>query len=690
MCGLCGQLNFSGAAVRPETIQAMMASIRHRGPDSQGLVVRGPVGLGHLRLSIIDLSEAGSQPMVSADGSKWMVFNGEIYNYAELRRELEQKGETFRSSSDTEVLVRLYERMGPACLEKLQGMFAFAVWDESQRTLFLARDRIGIKPLYYYLDDRILVFASEIKAILQCPAVPRQVNPEGLITYFTFGHSIAPGTMYAGIQKLLPGHYLTCRDRRAELCKYWDLTDAPGSHATEREAAAQIRNLLESAVNSHMVSDVPVGAFLSGGIDSSAVVALMSRASSQPVKTFSIGFDVGGYYNELDDARLIAKLFGTDHYEKTVTGRDVEALIQRLVYHYDEPFFDAANLPTLIVSEFARQHVKVVLSGEGGDEVFGGYRRYCAQMASRYFQALLAFLRAGALKKCVPPTPRLRRVHKVLATMPIADEAVRYGTWLALFTEDAKAELFEAGLRPLLQKFDGYGSFREYYNRFPGWDTVNRMLYTDLKLWLTDTYLEKLDKAAMAVSLEGRVPFLDHRLVEYVFRLPGRYKVKGRSTKYLLKKSLEGLLPNSTLYKSKHGFAVPVDEWFRGRLKIFLADVLFDGSSHRSGHLNPAQLQKIFRQHTSGERDFGIQLWALLNFELWYRQFMKPEAAATLHSCEMPAAIRSNPVSGRAAEPAEVFESFSEAAPAPRPALTLISQGRSRESNLPRGTLAKK
>lgn len=628
MCGICGQLRFSGEPVRPEIIRAMMATIRHRGPDSDGQFVRGAVGLGHLRLSIIDLTDAGRQPMPSPDGSKWIVFNGEIYNYAELKRELEQQGETFRSTSDTEVLLRLYERHGPACLDKLQGMFAFAVWDEVHRTLFLARDRLGIKPLYYYVDECQLVFASEIKAILQCPGVPRQLHPESLITYFTFGHSMAPDTMYSGIRKLLPGHYLLCSARQTRIAKYWDLAPHPLLNVTETQAAAEINCLLETAVSSHMVSDVPVGAFLSGGIDSSAVVAFMSRASRWPVKTFAIGFDIGGYYNELDGARLIAQRFSTDHHEKIVTGLDVEALIRRLVYHYDEPFADAANLPTFIVSEFARQHVKVVLSGEGGDEVFGGYRRYSAHLASRYFQRLPAFLRGAGLSRFSPQTPRFRRLHKTLAAFAIPDEAVRYGSWLAFFTEDLKASLLDGALHSTLERFDGYCSYREYYNRFPDFDPVNRMLYTDLKAWLPDTYLEKIDKAAMAVGLEGRVPFLDHRLVEYAFRLPGRYKVRRRTTKYLLKKSLEGLLPESTLYKSKHGFAVPLDEWFRAGMKDFLAGVLFDTDPHRPGYFRRSSIEEIFRQHTRGERNFGIHLWTLLNFELWHRQFMRAAAPA--------------------------------------------------------------
>ncbi len=629
MCGICGQLNLSGEPVDAATLEAMMAAIRHRGPDSEGHVLRGPAGLGHLRLSIIDLSEAGRQPMSSLDGSKWIVFNGEIYNYAQLKRDLEQQGETFHSASDTEVLLRLYERMGMACLAKLEGMFAFAVWDASLQTLFLARDRIGIKPLYYYQDQRQLVFASEIKAILQCPGVPRQVRPEGLGTYFTFGHSVAPDTMYMGIHKLLPGHFMACSSRETRISEFWDIQDDDNCEANETEAATEVRRLLEQSVASHMVSDVPVGAFLSGGIDSSAVVAFMARVSRKPVKTFAIGFDVGGYYNELDAARLVAGRFGTEHYEKIVTGLDVGALIEKLVYHYDEPFADAANLPTFIVSELARQQVKVVLSGEGGDEVFGGYRRYYMQLASRYLHLLPVFLGGNLWRKIMPQTPRFRRLHKALETFSIPDEARRYGAWLAVFTEDAKAELFQRTAYARHHVFDSYRSYRDSYNRFPSWDTINRILYTDLKGWLPDTYLEKLDKATMAVSLEGRVPFLDHRLIEYVFRLPGKWKVKGATTKYLLKKALEGVLPKNILYKPKHGFAVPLDEWFRGRLKTFLAEVLFDSDPRRPGYFSRSYMEKIYGQHIRGERNFGSQLWTLLNFELWHRQFMRPASKAS-------------------------------------------------------------
>jgi len=608
----------------------MMAAIRHRGPDSEGQVVRGAAGLGHRRLSIIDLSPAGHQPMRSGDHRYWIAFNGEIYNYADLKRELEGEGEPFCSSSDTEVLLRLYERMGVACLEKLEGMFAFAVWDDAHKTLFLARDRIGIKPLYYYLDDRWIVFASEIKAILQCPDVPREVNPGSLVTYFTFGHSFAPDTIFTGIHKLLPGHFMICSSAGTTVTRYWDIEEAPAHHDCEEEAAAKTRGLLERAVASHMVSDVPVGAFLSGGIDSSAVVAMMSRHSRLPVKTFSVGFDVGGHYNELEDARLIARRFRTEHHEKIVTGLDAEKLIERLVYHYDEPFADAANLPTFIISEFARQHVKVVLSGEGSDEIFGGYRRYYAQRDSRYFQLLPGLLRDRLCGVIAGKMRRFRRFHKALEMMRIPDEALRYAFWVAVFTEDAKAELFDRTLNIAREGFDAFRPYRQRYNRFTHWDVINRSLYTDLKGWLPDTYLEKLDKAAMAVGLEGRVPFLDHRLVEYAFRLPGRWKVKGHTTKYLLKKCLKGVLPESTIYKSKHGFAVPLDEWFRGRLKGFAAEVLLARDAKRPAYFRMKTIEKMMRQHVAGERDLGIQLWTLLNFELWHRRFMSQEYDAPL------------------------------------------------------------
>jgi asparagine synthase (glutamine-hydrolysing) len=631
MCGICGQVNRSGAPAELGVVQAMMSAIRHRGPDSAGHLVRGAVALGHLRLSIIDLSPAGHQPMSNADGRFWIVFNGEIYNYRELKHELEQAGEAFRSASDTEVLLRLYQRDGERCVQKLHGMFAFAIWDDAEQRLFLARDRVGIKPLYYYADERVLTFGSEIKAILQSPAVPRSVHSDAVITYFTFGHSFGPQTIYDGIKKLLPAHYLTYDQSGLRVEKYWELPDSvPQLGLREEDCAEQVRHLLRQAVTSHMVSDVPLGAFLSGGIDSSAIVAFMAEASTQPVKTFSIGFDIGGYFNELDDARLIAQRFGTEHHERIVSELDVEQLIQKMVYHYDEPFADAANLPTYIVSELAREHVKVVLSGEGGDEGFGGYRRYITHALSPRFQAIPAILRERVVRPIAALLPTIRgngslefsrRVRKVVETMSIAADDMRYGTWLAFFSEDQKSHLLAQSLGPELARFDGYDTYRDYYNRFPRWEPINRALYTDLKGWLPDTYLEKIDKATMAVSLEGRVPFLDHRLLEYVFTLPARMKVRGCTTKYILKKSLEGILPRSTLYKPKHGFAVPLDEWFRGRLKEFARDALLGPGA--SGYLDRMAVESILDQHAAHQANHGIHIWTMLNFELWHQIFMR-------------------------------------------------------------------
>jgi asparagine synthase (glutamine-hydrolysing) len=623
MCGICGTFNFSGSPVAERSIRAAMNAIRHRGPDDEGLYINGPIGLGHLRLSIIDLSQGGHQPMSSADGTKWIVFNGEIYNYRELRQQLERDGETFRSTSDTEVLLRLYERKGAACLDLLEGMFAFAIWDETERELFLARDRLGIKPLYFFQDSRRIMFASEIKAILQDETVPRAIDQNALITYFTFGHSFAPQTMYQGIQKLLPGHYMRCTSTNSSTHKYWDIDRVEQHSSVDSEMCyEEIRHRLEQAVESHMVSDVPVGAFLSGGIDSSAIVAYMAKSSSRQLKTFTIGFDEGGQFNELKEARLIAQKYGTEHHEKTVSQIDVENLIQKLVYHYDEPFSDAANLPTYIMSQYASEHVKVVLSGEGGDEVFGGYRRYQAHIMSDKLRRIPAVLRYDVASKLIPVHARTRELRKIIETLQINETGKRYGTWVNLFSDEARMQLLMPAAKQALQEFDGYDVFRQYMERPRNWDTTNRIMYTDLKSWLPDTYLEKIDKAAMAVGLEGRVPFLDHRLVAYAYSLPGRMKVRGLVTKYALKKSLEPVLPHSTLYRPKHGFSVPLNPWFRGSLRKFVADVLFDSSPRYADCLDRKFVSKLYNEHLRGERDWGNQLWAILNFELWHRTFM--------------------------------------------------------------------
>jgi asparagine synthase (glutamine-hydrolysing) len=632
--------------VSESRLQNMMAAIRHRGPDGSGMYLRGPVGLGHLRLSIIDTSELGHQPMATADGKLWITFNGEIYNFRELRTKLEQQGEVFRSNSDTEVLVRLYERNGAECLHNLSGMFAFAIWDENKQELFMARDRLGIKPLYYFQDSNQLVFASEIKAILQDESIPREINERALITYFTFVHGFAPDTIYRGIRKLLPGHYMRCSVKGTTIVKYWDLDGIEQQSTVDSPAhLEEVRYLLQRAVTSHMVSDVPIGAFLSGGIDSSAVVAYMATASARPIKTFSIGFDVGGQFNELKEARLIADKFQTEHHEKIVSSINVEELIHKLVYHYDEPFADAANLPTYILSEFAREKVTVVLSGEGGDEVFGGYRRYRAHITSELLRTIPEFLRFNLMKRLIPNHSNTRRLLKIVDTLQVVEEAKRYGSWVNIFNDDTRMQLFSPAIRDLLDEFDGYDVFRDYMHRQPQWDLPNRIMYTDLKGWMPDTYLEKIDKAAMAVSLEGRVPFLDHRLVEYAYSLPGKLKVRRSTTKYVLKKALEPVLPHSTLYRPKHGFTVPLDAWFRGRLSRFVADVLFDHTPRYCDYLDRGFVHKLYNEHTHGQRNWGTQLWAILNFELWHRTFLgAPHISASRAAFPTPQNVKSSEI----------------------------------------------
>lgn len=627
LCGICGIVDFQNIdqAFKQKTIKRMCDSMSHRGPDEEGTYLDGNVGLGSRRLSIIDLA-TGHQPITNEDKSIWVVQNGETYNYRELMKNLQTMGHNFTTVSDTEVIVHAYEEYGIDCVHKFIGMFAFALWDRKRRQLFIVRDRLGIKPLYYYLDDKRLIFASEIKGILADTSIPREIDYKGLNNFFTFGHSVAPNTIYQGIKKLLPGHYLLCRDGKVEIKEYWDLHYSPSQGLlSEEEYAKRAYELLQDSVRLQLVSDVPLGTFLSGGIDSSAVVGLMSTLMDQPVKTFSVGFESGGGYNELPDARLVAEYFGTDHHELKVKPGHLVEVLQKLVYHYDEPFGDAASFPTHLVSKFAREYVKVVLTGEGGDELFGGYRRYSVERWSEFYQRIPTYLREIVISKAVKTLPRFRRVKKAVNSMSIPAPDLRYGSWLTVFSDEMKMELFSAEVARLTEEFDSFEIYRQYYNKDGIPDLLSRMMYTDIKTWLPDTYLEKVDKASMAVGLEARVPFLDHRLVEFAFGIPSKYKIRGLMTKYILKRAMKGLLPESVLRKRKHGFAVPTDPWFRGELKDFAFDVLTDARTRSRGYFNPRYIEKLWKLHHSGKEVYDTHLWLLLNFELWHRIFMDGE-----------------------------------------------------------------
>jgi len=630
MCGIAGQLNFnSHRPVVREDLEIMAERLAHRGPDDQGVYLDGNLGLAHLRLSILDLSAAGHQPMSSADRRFWITYNGEVYNYQQLRRDLEAAGYPFRSHTDTEVVVALFQKLGEGCLLRLEGMFAFAIWDKETRTLFLARDPLGIKPLYYYQDSERFLFASEIKAILAAPGVPKDVDFLGLHNFFAHGHSTAPLTIYRRIQKLRPGHWILVRDGRVTVQPYWNPRPGPdrnGASARWEEKASELRQLLTRSVHAHLVSDVPVGVFLSGGLDSSALVALMAQAGAR-VKTFSVGFKSHSKYNELDKARMVANHFGTDHHELMLDENDLRDSLEKLVYYYDEPFGDPAAFPTYFVSRLARQTVKVCLSGEGADELFGGYRRYMAERYSGAFRTLPTVLRSKVIPHLVNQLPRSYRLKQLVRTLDISDPVQRQGNWQMVFTDDLRYELFKTQTSDHPNGHDVYDSFRRY--RIPdGTDGLNGVLFADVRSWLADCYLEKVDKASMAVGLEARVPFLDRAVVEFALQLPADQKVKldlrprGRSLKRLFGYVLRDLLPAPILNNPKHGFAVPLDPWFRATLSRFLGEVLLDDRARRRGYFNMPLIERLWNEHRSGRETRSKQLWLLAMFELWHRAYI--------------------------------------------------------------------
>lgn len=631
MCGIYGELVFKSGLVPGLYVEEGIEALRHRGPDD-GAVWRGSeVSLGMRRLSIIDL-EHGMQPIWNETKICCVICNGEIYNFLDLRDDLEGRGHTFQTRSDTEVILHAYEEWGVDCLRRFNGMFAFAIWDEPRKRLFVARDRVGEKPLYYYRDAERLVFASEIKAILKNPSLPRRMSDRGLNNFLAFGHAVAPDTIYQNIFKLLPGHYLLADKSGVQVRQYWDVGDEPylssADSLDERGYASAILDLLDDAVRRRMIADVPVGAFLSGGVDSSAIVALMKRHTHSAVKTFSLGFRMPGAYNELSDARAVAQQLGTEHHELELDDGDLVQTLRTLVYHYDEPFGDAANFPVYLLSRFAREHVKVILAGDGGDELFAGYRRYAVDRLAAFVHRLPACVVESVVPLAVNALPRFRRLKRSLRTLPIRDPARRYGSWLLLFSREMQAELLQSELADRMDGYDPLQVYSHYYSRLnhsTAADHVNRLLYMDVKTWLPDTYMEKVDKATMACGLEGRLPFLDHRLVELAFQIPTRFKVQGWSGKRILKKAVSSLVPPAVLGKAKHGFSVPTDPWFRGKLKSFAFDVLLDDKARGRGYFNTAMIERLWHEHARGREVWDGHLWLLMNFEMWHRIYLDRE-----------------------------------------------------------------
>ena len=619
MCGITGIYNLDGRQIDSLLLQKMTDSLIHRGPDDRGFFIDGNVGFGHRRLSIIDLSSAGRQPMQDSEGLLTIVFNGEIYNFQEIKKELEILGYKFKSKTDTEAILYGYKEWGEGCLKKFNGMFAFAIFDKQKSQIFIARDRIGEKPLYYYFDEKKFVFASEIKAILEDKEIKREISQQGMVNYFVFGHSVGPDTIYKNIRKLLPGNFLIFKNNQVNIKEYWSL-DA-GGNKEDRGAEfykQEIKTLFEKSVKEKLVSDVPLGVFLSGGIDSSSVVAMMAKNNVSPLKTFSVGFEGQGFeFNELADAKIVADYFKTDHHEIILQEVDLIDTLNKLVYHFDEPFGDAANFPVFLMSQFAKKNVSVVLTGEGGDELFGGYRRYMAESQKPLFLFFNFIFKNKVFKSTTDFLPKLRRAKKLINSFSIQDDLARYISWIGFFSKDMQNDLF-------LNKpeEDPFKMYQKYFSEYKGKNWVDKIMYLDQKILLPDGYLEKVDKASMAWALETRAPILDYRFVELANSVPLKYKIKGFNGKVIFKEAMKEFLPQQILHKKKHGFAVPTNAWFRDKLKGYLFDVLFDSKTKSRGYFNYDYIEKIYKLYQTKSYFLDSQLWLLLNFELWHRKFL--------------------------------------------------------------------
>jgi asparagine synthase (glutamine-hydrolysing) len=633
MCGICGTLSLDlRRPVDPALLRRMTASLAHRGPDDEGLWTAPGIGLGNRRLAIIDLSPQGHQPMPNEDGTAWITFNGEAYNFQELRPGLEAAGHRFRSRTDTEVALHLYEERGPAFVRALRGFFALAIWDARRRRLLLARDRLGVKPLYYYAGPDRLVFASEIKAILQDPEVPREIDPEALDAFLAYSVVPAPHTIFRGIRALPPGHTLVWEAGRLAVESYWHLRFTPKRAIAEAEAIEEIRRLLLEATRLRLISDVPLGAFLSGGIDSSAIVACMARTSAARVRTFSIGFDEAAF-DELAYARRVAAALQTDHQEAVVRP-DAVAILPDLIWAYDQPYGDSSAIPSFYVARMARQHVTVALNGDGGDEAFGGYERYLAQALAGRYQVIPRPLRAGleglaraALGPLAGPRTLARKALRFLeaAARPPAE---RYLAWVLTFDAAARRALHapEFGSRLGGERPE---ALVERRLAGPG-DPLDALFASDYALYLPDDLLVKMDIATMAHSLEARSPFLDHELVEFAASLPAAWKVRGLSTKWLLRRALRGWIPDAILRRGKMGFGVPLARWFQNELRDFAREILGPDGLGKRGYFRPEAVRALLAEHVAGQADHAHRLWALLVFELWHRTFLDPPAPAKI------------------------------------------------------------
>jgi len=641
MCGICGIWEYGASEGRIDLslVERMRDEMRHRGPDDEGasLFDGGRLGLGFRRLSIIDLSPAGNQPMRGCESKQiWIVFNGEIYNHAQLRQGLEQRGHQYASRTDTETILHLYEERGLDFVNEIEGDFAIALWDGERAQLVLARDRVGVKPLYFYNREGRLIFASEIKAILQHPAVTPEINEKSLYHYLTFLTTPAPSTLFRNIQKLPAGHMLVVkRDGGTEITQYWDaLPNRASPDRSEVEHQEEILRLLRDSIRKRMMSDVPFGVFLSGGVDSSANVALMSELMSQPVRTYTVGFADTEELNELESAGAVAKRFNTDHHEVIIGQADMEKFLPDLIFHQDEPLADPVCVPLYYVSRLARDTGTIVVQvGEGADEIFAGYdwfRKYVRinELFWQRAEKLPLLLRhsLAAMAKPLMEASFNKRTAIELTRRLGAGEPLFWGGAI-VFDEDFKRRLLSSEMRAEVEGLSSYDAVKDHLDHVararPDSDFAARMSYLELKLRLPELLLMRVDKMTMATSVEARVPFLDHHLVEYAMSLPVDLKIKGTSGKHILKRALEKVLPSDLLYRPKQGFGAPVREWFRGAGGEVLGGLIMNSSIRKRGLFDYEFIARLLDEHQRGERDWSFHLWALLNVSLWCDRWLK-------------------------------------------------------------------
>jgi asparagine synthase (glutamine-hydrolysing) len=633
MCAICGKLNFGhNRAVDPGPVRKMLGTMNHRGPDDEGLYLGSQVALGHKRLSIIDLG-GGHQPLSNEDGTVWIVFNGEIYNFGELREFLLTKGHVFKTHSDTETIVHLYEEFGPQCVEKLRGMFAFAIWDENKKTLLLARDRVGIKPVYYWLRNEVLIFASEIKAILADPSVDREIAPEMIDRFLSFLYVPGEETLLRGIKKLPPGHYLLVKEGKTEIRQYWDLEfSKPNRHLSLEQATEEFLSLLSETIDLHMIADVPVGVLLSGGVDSTAVLSFAAEQGGNDISSYTVGFTGRGVADERPFARLAAEAFGSRHHEMTISPAEFEAFMPQYVWHMEEPVCEPPAIALYYVSKLASNHVKVLLSGEGGDEAFAGYGNYrnllWLERAKHMFPALNgAAARGIGLADSLMGLPRAAKyIPLINATFPEyyfsrTSSPFRYAG-------NGLGKLYSADYAHSIDREHSLDPVRRLQAHVQGRDVLDAMLYIDTKTWLPDDLLIKADKMSMANSVELRVPLLDHKILEFAASLPSSFKVRGLTTKYLAKRALGSRVPKSILNRPKTGFPVPYESWLAKELDGWVRDILLDRRTTERGYFSKGGVEQMLStNHKQGGH--SKEIFSLVTLELWHRAFADPPAAST-------------------------------------------------------------